>query len=130
MKAHVLKFVVRPDIYPYKVAFWFGKHDEKEMRRWLLREKIGDGSPPETMESDLAACCDLHGATVIWMAHEPNRITEAGTLVHESVHAAFNAASYLGFSHSEKSEEFYTYLIQYLVTEAMRHLAHLRKTPR
>lgn len=127
---HVLKFIVRNDVYPYPVAFWFGPHDEKAMVRWVHRNRLGNRSHLNLLESDVAACFAMHGSSLVWLKKEPDRITEAGTLVHEVAHAAFNCADYLGFKHSTKSEEFYTYLIQYLTTRAMRRLAQLRRVPR
>ena len=121
-KRPVLKFILRPDVYPYSVAFWFGKHDDPAMQRWVHRHGLGNGDRFKIVEGDVAACWDMHGSSLIWVKWGPNRTAEAAALVHESVHAAFDAGHYLGFIHSTKSEEFYTYLIQYLVMHAMREL--------
>ena len=46
-------------------------------------------------------------------------VNDISTLLHESLHVVFNVGRYVGFFHSEESEEFFTYMTEFIFKEIL-----------
>jgi len=119
----VLKFSLEPSVYPIEILIWIGPWSDAGVDRFIKKKGFrGRVEPPSAVN---AGCCwgmGMGRASMIWLPRFPIKPFEHGMLAHEALHATQNAAEYLGFKLSEKSEEFYSYMIGYIVSEV--HLQH------
>jgi hypothetical protein len=119
------KIFSKVDVFPIEILAWIGAWDDKGVHRFISKNGYaGEVEPPGHKEG--GCCWDLGCGGLIWMPHFPKTPVEYGFLAHEAVHAASNFGEHLGFKLSPKSEEFYTYLVGYIVEKILDRKPKIR----
>jgi hypothetical protein len=114
-------FILRPKIFPLTFAFYAGVWDSRRAQGLARQaELIGGRTSLESPAPGHAACTyNFNDGSLIWMPGIPRTPKEYGLLVHEIVHAIGNSGDVLGFKLTRDSDEFYSYLAQWLTTQAL-----------
>lgn len=105
-------------VYPLTFGFYYGKWDDETFSRFVRRIGLVDRkdktqfAPPTCPNG--GSCYNFEMGSIIWMPQQPRDVNSLSILVHECVHAATNAGNMLGFTLTESSDEFYTYMTQWL----------------
>jgi hypothetical protein len=125
-----LKFLLRPDVFPLRLAVWIGPWDAPAVATFLKASGLYDEDRVEPPSHGEAACCYCYGCgSLIWLPEVPNSPEAVGSLAHETFHAVINAGKQLGFTPTDDSDEFYAYLQEWLVREILKRCAKVSTSP-
>lgn len=119
-----MKFVLKPDVFPQRFAFWIGKARHKKIEDWAHKLKLvfkGDGLTPIRDVSN-ACCWDLPFGSLVYMENKPERASDYALLMHEIYHAVENVSRNLGFGPGTEADEFRAYMIQWLSEKCFKKL--------
>lgn len=120
MKLKGKNFIIPYVVYPFDYMFSFGQSDENLFK--LLRNK-GIVDPEVVIIRGNARCVMFeNGQTVIRLRVVPSKPHEYGYLQHEIFHAVDFLFNRIGIELSEKSNEAYAYLIEYLTKEVYERI--------
>lgn len=67
------------------------------------------------------------GYHLIWMPEVPAKVSQYATLIHEMQHFVFKFLDLRGFSHTEASDEAYSYLLGFIFTEIDTIIAEIHE---
>lgn len=119
-----IKFCLKPGMYPVKFMFWFGSFDAVRIGQYARRCGVmSKVKPQEVEEADGAYhgfVWDSDNGFIIICKDEPVNRVAFDTLFHELQHALLRSGRFLGFTESEDSEEYYTYMIGWLAGELFK----------
>ncbi len=122
-------FLVRTDIYPVWIYVSVNQSDAA-FRRWLKKEGVPAPGIDYLIHKGFGTAGEAHSLTggvfVIRLAVGPSTDTARvhGIIAHEALHTTMSIMRYIGCRMSERSEEAYTYLLQFIVEEAIRGLEY------
>jgi len=115
----ILHFEIPVDLYHSKVCFLICK--DKEGARKFTEVWFESTCEPFKATAYGTTVFKQGYPTVVWLEHFPKTPSDYGALAHETGHAAFVMLRDLGMGFTDDSEEAFTYLQEYLVTEFLIH---------
>lgn len=123
-KKDFIAFAINLEIYPQTVAFFFGDPGNKEAMTAFVAKHFGveEFNELEDPEGLAGQTYKYARGVLIWMPHSPRGVETIGTLVHEITHATFFIARNIGLDYSRRSEEFFSYMNDYLMVQCLTHL--------
>jgi hypothetical protein len=129
----VVKFLLRPDVFPARIAIWVGPWADEAIALYLQRTglQMRTETAVKAPSSAEGGCCYTFDAgCLIWLPGCPKTPEEHSTLSHEALHAVSHIGAQLGLTLTEASEEWYCYFQSWLVRSVLERLAKLNSRER
>ena len=100
------------------VILFVGKFDKKYIKK-VMKRNVGKKFLESTFGDEDTSlydglCWDYNHIQIIWLDE-----FNVGTLVHELNHAILNHARYIGMENSEEGDEYFCYMLQYLLNKSL-----------
>lgn len=106
-------FTVQPKVYPIHYIFMLGEWNAEYVKK-NFDDKVVAPTP-----HDGGACYDNNQKVLIWLEKVPTDDQGIGMLAHECLHAVIHSAKYIGITLHDSSDEFYCYMLQWLLLSAL-----------
>lgn len=111
-------FIVDCQVYPFQILVYFGEHKKplyKELKKCLPKETV---DTLKTLNFKVGKSVMFSsGQTLLWLKETPNSISALATLNHEIFHCVCFILERAGITYSDKSDEAFAYLIEYLTNQ-------------
>jgi len=116
-------FTINCKVYPFDIIVCLGDNRKKISK--FLRKNSTEEDSGVFEEINLSVGTSImlpSGCTILYLKKYPNSIGGLAILQHEIFHCVFFILEYVGIRYSKKSDEAFSYLIEYITKEIYNKL--------